>query len=56
MDAKSSETRDLVAAASEGVQIGAAPDWIVPCLYDAVYKEKVWSLAYDATTFRVGRN
>src|SRR5882724_11305098 len=41
MDAKPSETRDLVAAARERVRIGAAPDWIVPCLYDADFKEKV---------------
>src|SRR2546426_2469165 len=41
MDAKPSETRDLVATARERVRIGAAPDWIVPCLYDADFKEKV---------------
>src|SRR6266571_6840482 len=41
MDAKPSETRDLVAAARERVRIGAAPDWIVPCLYDADFKERV---------------
>src|SRR5438552_5803459 len=41
MDTKPSETRDLVATARERVRIGAAPDWIVPCLYDADFKEKV---------------
>src|SRR2546425_13040824 len=41
MDAKPSETRDLVTTARERVQIGAVPDWIVPCLYDPDFKEKV---------------
>jgi len=41
MDAMPSETRDLVAAARERVRVGAVPDWIVPCPYDADFKEKV---------------
>ena len=41
MDVKPSDTRDLPGIVRERVQIGSAPDWIVPCSYDADFQANI---------------